>query len=177
MAHAPSATHVVGFTTPPDVVDPTGSIAVWWTDPPGVLLQLTRPARGTTAMAEWLIGPLFDALVRRFPEARELRVILDMRHMTGRSAIARALMLRHAKAIARRLGQVVIVPSTHLGPAYIKLLEATALLLSVAGVRLVIEHNLDRALEKQGLRVAPPSDVGSAPSKARHPSGRSDAQL
>jgi hypothetical protein len=177
MAQPPSATHVGGFATPPDLIDPSGLMAAWWTDPPGVLLQLTRQARGTTAMAEWLSGPFFDAFVRRFPEIHDLHVILDMRRMTGRSAIARALLMRHAKAVGKRLGQVVILPSVHMGPAYVKMLEATALLLAAAGVSVVIEHHLDRALAKQGLRVAAPLDLGSASSAARRSSHGSDALL
>jgi hypothetical protein len=162
---------------PPDATDPTGLIAAFWTDPPGVLLQLTRPARGTTAMAEWLIGPLFDALVRRFPEGRDLRVVLDMRQMTGRSAIARALLIRHARTIAARLNHVVVIPSLHMGPTYVKVLEAAAVLLAAAGVPLAIEHNLDRALAKHGLRVDQPLAAGAAPSTARDAPRRNDALL
>jgi hypothetical protein len=176
MAQTQSTKHVAGFATPPDVIDPTGAIAVWWTNPPGMFVQLTRPARGTTATAEWLVGPLFAALVRRFPEVHDLHVVLDMRPMTGRSAIARALLTRHVKAVRAQLGHVVIIPSLHLGPAYLKMLEASALLLVMAGVPIAIEHNLDRVLDKHGLRAAASLELSSAPSTV-HTSPRSNDAL
>src|SRR5262245_61337066 len=95
--------HPAAFAVPPHVVDDSGLIAAWFTDPPGVVLQLTRPARGTTALAEWMVGPGYAQVLRRFPDARDLRVVMDMRQMTGRAATARALLIEHAKLISPRL--------------------------------------------------------------------------
>lgn len=141
------------FAVPPHVVDDSGLVAVWFTDPPGVVLQLTQPARGTTAIAEWIVGPAYGQIVSRFPDARDLRVVLDMRQMTGRAATARALLIEHAKLIAPRLGTVIILPSIHLGSLYIKVVEATAVMLRAFGIRIQLESNLERALAKLELRV------------------------
>jgi hypothetical protein len=142
------------FAVAPHVTDPSGLVAAWWTDPPGVLVQLTGPARGTTEMAEWLIGPAFDQVVRRFPDASDLRVILDMRQMTGRSATARSLLLQRGKTLIGRVTHVVLVPSTLLGPAYIKVVEAAALLLRGAGLRVDVEASLERVIARHGVRAA-----------------------
>lgn len=142
------------FAVAPHVTDPSGAIAAWWTDPPGVLAQLTGPARGTTEMAEWLIGPAFDQVIGRFPDTRELRVILDMRQMTGRSANARSLLLQRGKTMIGHVAHVVLVPSTLLGPAYIKVVEASALLLRAAGLRVDIESSLERVIARHGVRPA-----------------------
>jgi len=142
------------FAIAPHVVDPTGSIAAWWTDPPGVLVQLTYPTRATTEIAGWLAGPAFDQLLGRFPGASDLRVILDMRQMTGRSATARSLLMQRAKTVVGRVTHVVLLPSVLLGPAYIKVVETAALVLRAGGLRVDIDASLDRVIARHGVRAA-----------------------
>jgi hypothetical protein len=144
------------FATAPHITDPSGSIAAWWTDPPGVLAQLTCPTRATTDLAEWLVGPAFDQVLGRFPDASELRVILDMRQMTGRSATARSLLMQRAKTVIGRVTHVVLVPSVLLGPAYIKVVETAALLLHAGGLRVDIDASLDRVVARYEVRAATP---------------------
>jgi hypothetical protein len=152
-------TQLPAFATAPHVIDPSGVIAAWWTEPPGVLMQFARPSRGTTEMAEWLVGPGFDLLLGRFPGARELRVVLDMRAMTGRSATARALMLQRAKTVHDHVAHVVLLPSQQLGPAYVKIVEGTAMMLRLAGLRVDVEHGLERVVARYRLRPASVSGV------------------
>jgi hypothetical protein len=163
MTEARSALSVPCFAVSPHVTDPSGAIAVWWTDPPGAVMQLRHPTRGTTEMAEWLVGPGYELLLRRFPDAPELRVILDMRQMTGRSATARALLMQCGKSVARRLSHVVLIPSIHLGPAYIKIVEAAVLLVRLSGLRIDIEQDAERVFGSVGLRAAAPDAVELAP--------------
>lgn len=165
-----SVAQASGFDAPPHVTDPSGTIAVWWTDPPGIVLQLTRPARGTTAMAEWMVGPGVDLLVRRFPECFDMRIVLDLRQMTGRSATARSLLMQAAKALSERVAHVVVLPSPHMGPAYSKVIEGTAGLLRLLGMRVDIEHALDRVLERHGVRVVNSSGAarGAEPTPVSH---------
>ena len=40
------------FSIRPDLVDPSGDIAVWFTDPPGVIFQFTRPLHSTIEHAD-----------------------------------------------------------------------------------------------------------------------------
>jgi hypothetical protein len=147
------------FALPPDIVDPSGTIVAWWTDPPGVVMQLNRPTRGTATMAEWMVGPGFEQLVARFPGLTDLRVVLDMRQMTGRSALARSTLMQPAKLFAARVGHVVLIPSIHMGPAYIKVVEAAAILLRLVGMRVDIEQSVERALAKHGIQPALPAPL------------------
>ena len=164
------------FAVPPHAQDESGVIACWFTDPPGVVLQFTCPARGTTELARWLCGPGYEQLLNRFPDAAELRVVLEMRQMTGRAATARAVLIEHGKLIAKRLGPVSILPSVHLGPFYVKLVEGTALMLRAFGLRIEIESSLERALAKQELRPAAAYDLARPAAPLRSPA-RSRAQL
>lgn len=155
--------HGSGGAELPHATDPAGSIALRFTDPPGALLQLMRPARGTAEMAEWLAGPGLSLLLARFPHARDLRVILDMRLMTGRSASARTLLIQAGVRCVGRVGHVVLVPSQQLGEAYLSVVEAGVALVRLSGLRVDIEHDLSAALARHGLRIAA-GESASSPS-------------
>src|SRR5262249_45167483 len=73
------------FSAAPHILDDSGAMIGWFIEPAGVLMQLVRRTRGTVQMAEWLVGYGLDRLLQRFAGRRGLRVILDMREMTGRS--------------------------------------------------------------------------------------------
>jgi hypothetical protein len=141
-------------TDPPHATDPTGAVDVRYTEPPGVLLQLVRPARGTTEMAEWVTETGLTMLFARFPHSRDLRVILDMRLMTGRSASARALLIQAGMRCVGRVGHVVLIPSQQLGAAYLAVVEAAAALVRSSGLRVDIEHDLQAVLARHAVQIA-----------------------
>jgi hypothetical protein len=143
----------------PHATDPSGSVALRFTDPPGVLLQLVRPARGTTEMAEWLAGPGLSLLFDRFPQVGNLRVIMDMRLMTGRSASARSLIIQAGVRCVGRVGHAIVIPSQQLGETYLGVVEAGAALVRLAGLRVDIEHDLSAVLARHDVRTATQSGV------------------
>jgi hypothetical protein len=148
---------------PQHVLDPTGTVAACWTEPKGVIVQLLGPVRGTTALAEWLVGPCFDQFLARFPGTeRDLTVVLDMRSMLGRAANARQVMLQASVPARARVKRVVILPSIHLGPAYITIIEATAVVLRIAGYDVHVEDDLELALRKHDIRIEALSGVRRA---------------
>jgi hypothetical protein len=142
------------FGAPPHMVDESGALRAWFIEPAGALLQFARPERGTTQMAEWLVGPAFDALVQRFNGRRGLRVILDMREMTGRSAIARAVLLANVARVLPRIGSVVMLPSQHMGDAYLSIVELTVQMVNAMGLRVEIAHDLESLLADDAVRLA-----------------------
>jgi hypothetical protein len=142
------------FSAPPDLVDDSGAMIGWFIEPAGLLLQPAYPVRGTTQMAEWLVGPGFERLAQRFAGQRGLTIILDTREMTGRSASARALLIANATRVLPRVGRVVLLPSRHMGSAYLRVVEASASIVRAMGLRLDIEHDLDSTLAKHAVRLA-----------------------
>jgi len=151
------------IAAPPHLLDPSGTVAVCWTEPRGAIVQLIGPVRGTTALAEWLVGPCFSELLARFPGSeRDLTVVLDMRSMLGRAANARQVMMQASVPARARVKRVVILPSEHLGPAYITIIEATAAMLRLAGYDVHVEHDLEVTLRKHGIRVESLSGVRRA---------------
>jgi hypothetical protein len=164
------------FTLPPHVIDESGAVAAWFTEPPGVVLQFIRPARGTTELAKWVVGPGYNQVVRRFPDCYELRIVLDMRQMTGRAATARSVLIDHAKLVSQRLGRVIILPSLHMGAVYLKVVETTALMLRAFGVRIEIEQSLERALAKQDMRMTSPLEPTRSIGATRNTAGTGRAR-
>lgn len=154
-----ASSYASNFSGVPHIVDPTGSVAVYWTDPPGALVQLVQATRGTSEMAHWLVGEALELLFNRFPGVDGLRIVIDMRRMTGRSAMARSVLMNAAGAAAGRIGQVVLLPSVHMGPAYLTVIEATAVALRLVGYRVDVEHDLDEALRRHGVRTEMLSDI------------------
>src|SRR5690349_14902858 len=117
-----ASSYASNFSGVPHIVDPSGAVAVYWTDPPGALLQLVQASRGPSDMAHWLVDEALDLLFSRFPGVDGLRVIIDMRRMTGRSAMARSVLMNASGAAAARIGHVVLLPSMHMGAPYIKVI-------------------------------------------------------
>lgn len=143
------------FGAPPHLVDDSGALRAWFIEPAGALLQFARPVRGTTQMAEWLVGPAFDVLVQRFSGRRGLRVILDMREMTGRSASARAVLLANVLRVLPRIGHVVMLPSQHMGAEYMSVIELTVRIVNAMGLPLEVAHDLESVLADGAVRMAP----------------------
>jgi hypothetical protein len=69
--------------------------------------------------------------------------------------MARSVLIQCGKGLVGRIGHLVLVPSVHLGPAYVTVVEGTALLLRLAGLlRVDVEQGVDRVLCTHGVRAA-----------------------
>src|SRR5688500_6377070 len=155
-----ASSYASDFSGVPHIVDPSGAIAIHWTEPPGALVQVVQATRGTSEMAQWLVTEALEMLLARFPGIDDLRLIIDMRRMTGRSAMARSILMNASGGIvAERVGHVILLPSVHMGPAYVKVIEATVVALRLIGYRVEVEHDLTVALRKHGIRTEMLSDV------------------
>jgi hypothetical protein len=125
----------------------------WFTDPPGAVLQLSKPQRATVEQARWLVGPAIELLRARFPSEEKVILVLDYRNMTSRDTSARTLMMEHAGEIAHMFSHVYIVPPLQANPVYRSALHAAIALVSVFGSPLEIVETLDEVIAKQSLRA------------------------
>jgi hypothetical protein len=151
------------FLVPPHLRHSSGALVVWLTEPPGAVVQLTRPVRGTADLAEWLVGPAFEHLIQYFPDALRLIVVFDLRQMTGRDSSARALLIDKGKTLRASMLHAVVIPPVGASPAYHSSLRVAAAILRVYGVRVDIERSLTKVLSEQGLRGAGLTPVSSRP--------------
>lgn len=149
----------IAFAATPHLVDPSGVLGIHWLEPAGVLVRFMHLERGTAEMSHWMTTAGLELLSRRFAGRTDMRVVLDMRNMIGRSATARSLLMQAGSVANDRIEHVVILPSQHMGSAYIKVIEASAIALRLLGYRVDVEHELEHALKKHGLRTQLLSDV------------------
>jgi len=82
-----------------------GGAAVWFTSPPGAVVQLLEPVRGTLDLVNWIVGPFYDELERRFPGRTALIFVFDLELMTGRTAASRSVFLAKARECGKRLAK------------------------------------------------------------------------
>lgn len=132
------------FARAPHLLDPSGSLGAWFTDPPGAWLQFLKPARGTDELTEWLAGPALSALVAHFP-GQMLTLVLDFRLMTDRDLSARARLLQTAPALKDRLTKVAIIPSLSATPIHVKTMAA--------GIRLARSFGIPVDLHQSAVQV------------------------
>jgi hypothetical protein len=156
MVQASETSVAPAFSVPPHLVDDSGALHAWFIEPAGALVQFVRPARGTTQMVEWLVGPAFERLAQRFSGQRGLRVIMDMREMTGRSAVARAMLIANVVRVLPRVGQVVMLPSRHMRGDYQSVVELAVRIVSAMGLPVHIAHDLEEVLAQHAIRLASP---------------------
>lgn len=154
MPDAPSHELRPAFADAPHMVHGSRLVAAWYTDPPGVIVQLLAASEGTLAMCEWLAGPGVDALHRRFQNDEQLIVVFDLRLMTGREAAARNALVEPAKKLKPRVKQAIMLPPEHASRVYISSLYAAAAMLSVFGYHIEMARSLDQVIAQYQLRAA-----------------------
>jgi hypothetical protein len=142
------------FDARPDVIDPTGTVAAWYTDPPGVIIQFTRPTRGTTELARWVVGPGNDALWRRFRDGSKVILVFDLSLMDGRDAEARALLHESARVNKERVARTIVIPPKGASSAYLSALRVATLLLKIIGFRVEIESSITYVIAECHMKSA-----------------------
>jgi hypothetical protein len=141
------------FAAAPHLLDPSGTLAAWFTQPPGIWVQFIRAARGTDELTEWLAGPALNALIGRF-RGEALTLVLDFRLMTDRDLSARARLLQTAPALKDVLAKVVILPSLSATPLHVKTMAAGIRLARSFGVPVELQTSATQTLAQLGLRAA-----------------------
>ena len=142
------------FTVPPDLRSPAGDLAVWFTDPPGAVVQLSERKRGTVEMASWLAGPGVHTLLDRFPGTARLVILLDLTLMKDRDPAVRPLLVEAAKALGPRIAQGIVVAPDKAGPVYLASVRAAASVLGVFGVDVHVARSVVGAIARAHLAPA-----------------------
>jgi hypothetical protein len=130
-------------------MDPSNSVAVWFTNPPGAVIQYARHAPGSVALAEWIAGPARAAFLERFPGDGPVVFVLDLGLMKGRDPVARPIVTAAVRSLKDRIERAVLVPPEEATAVYLASLQASISLLRVFGVSVSIETLPDalRSLE------------------------------
>lgn len=152
MAASPVVPHAA-FSSPPHRHDPSGTLAAWFTDPPGTVVQFTRPAVGSLPLVEWLLGPGREAMLARFPH-EPLIVVMDLTLMTSRDPAVRPLLVEAAKGLKSRVARTVLIPPQNAKAVYLASLKVSTSLLAVFGVKVDIHASIAFAIRALKLSAA-----------------------
>ena len=148
----PSGAKRSAFESAPHVRDPSGSMSVWYTRPPGAVVRLTEPTRVTIAHAEWLLGAGRHELALRFPDEKERFLVLDLSRMTEREPAARALILKRAPEAAKQLRCTYLIPPLTMNRLQRMSIHAAAALLRTLGIQVEIRATLEEVREQLELQ-------------------------
>ncbi len=144
------------FAAPPHIRHgEQAELQAWFTDPPGAILQLSKPQHFTLEQAEWVVGPGFDQLRSRFAKGEKLILVLDYRNMTSRDTRARTLMMERARDIAHTFAHITVVPPHQPNPIYRTMLHAAVALVSAFGAPIEVVDSLDEVIARLALRALP----------------------
>ena len=140
------------FSAPVAMKCSDGPIVCWFTQPAGVVYQMTEPARMTLAMASWAAGPAFEAMRARFPDDHAYYFLIDIRAMTDRDQGVREVFMRLARESGPRLAASVIIPPRRANPLYLGALQTASALLAPFGTTLEVTADLHRVLGNYKLQ-------------------------
>jgi hypothetical protein len=141
------------FDLPPDLTG-AGGLRMWFTDPPGVIVQIAQPARGTKEMAEWLIGPGFTRVRGRFPGADALILVIDLSLMNGRDPAARVVIMDKAREPGRLFARTFLVPPLKASAVYLTTMHAAAALMNALGRDIHVESSLAEVIAQCDMKPA-----------------------
>jgi hypothetical protein len=131
-----------------------GGAAVWFTSPPGLVCQLVEPVRGTVDLMNWLVGPVYQELERRFPGRTAFIFVFDLELMTGRTAASRSVFLAKAREVGKRFAEGLFVPPRAANAAQRVSMEASIALVRMLGVRVEIVSSSASAVASRKLLPA-----------------------
>lgn len=129
-----------------------GPLEAWFTLPAGAVLQLTEAAPFTKAMAEWIVGPAYEAFVLHFPGETQLRLLFDLRPLVAREPAANRVLLDAGAKYMRMFSQVALVTPLKPPPLYMTTLHAGVALLSAFGPDIALYADLPSALTQLGIQ-------------------------
>ena len=128
-----------------------GGAVVWFTSPPGFVFQLVEPVRGTLDLVNWMVGPVYEELDRRFPGRTALIMVLDLELMTGRSAASRTVFLAKAREVGKRFSEGLFVPPRAASPANRVATHASIALIRALGVHIELASSSVSAVASRNL--------------------------
>jgi hypothetical protein len=131
-----------------------GGAAVWFTSPAGVVVQLLEPVRGTLELVNWLVGPVYEELDRRFPTRTALIFVFDIELMTGRSAACRSVFLGKAREVGRRFSEALFVPPRAASGGWRMSMLASITLVRALGIQVEVASTGASAVASRNLKPA-----------------------
>jgi hypothetical protein len=129
-------------------------VSVWLTQPPGIIVQVTSATRLDVSMTNWLVGPAYALLERRYPAPRALTFVLDLDLMTGRSFAARTVFMAKARQSYSRFQRAFVIPPRSAPRSYKFAMQAAVSLVRALGVNVEYATSTAEVIAACNLRAA-----------------------
>jgi hypothetical protein len=138
---------------PATMVHAPSGMRVWLIEPLGLLTQVSETQTiADLAMAQWLSGPVTEALLAQRRGDERLLFVHEWSAMTGYTRETRVEMTEWALRIRKHIARVVV----HLGPeapALVKMgISVASTALTMASVELDLVRDIDAALDEIDAR-------------------------
>ncbi len=145
-------THRRAFATPPHLAHPEEAMSIWFTEPLGLLSQVTRPATGSVKMARFISELAWPALLElRGAEQQPMFIVHDLSLLEDVEPDAGRILTMFGLSARRDIERVVIVEPPSLPRLVHHAINAAGSALGLIGVRMELVESLDEALDRYQL--------------------------
>ncbi len=142
------------FGRAPHLVDPASGLAVWFTQPLGLVTQLHERTHLDEAMARFIADTAYGALCRLRAPGQLFVAVHEWSAMTGYDSAARAVLTDWGVRIRNEVERVVIVLSDA-APKLVRMgVSVASVTLRLAGMRIDAERS-PSVIARLGLRALP----------------------
>jgi hypothetical protein len=140
------------FDCAPHVLHPDGVVAMWLTEPAGIVIQIAQPTHAKAELARWLVDAAVPAMKGLL--ANKYFLVLDWTLMLSRDADARKIFVDSASSLKPAPVSVHIIPPQNASPLFVSSMRVASALIAAFGVDLQIDASLPLAVSTCGLRAA-----------------------
>jgi hypothetical protein len=140
-------------TTAPTLVDPSGTLRVWLTDPPGMLDQMAIGCPVTTEVAHWLVHVAGGAMVAAYAPDARYTFLHEWRGVTTYTTEARLGIINWGRGLGlKRVERIDIVLAQDAGTLFRMAVQGGAMTMSVLGVKCALVDDVDATINATNLR-------------------------
>ncbi len=135
------------------MVHDASGLRVWFTDPPGLVTQITDTTEISTAMAEFIAGPVSEALAR-LPRTPGQRLIFlhEWTHFRSYEPAAREILTEWAMSLRDEIGLMLFVISKEANSMVRMGIKVGTMTLKLAGIDSELVDTIHPALAARGIR-------------------------
>lgn len=147
-----TTTRRAAFRAPPHLIDPSGDVAVWITEPAGMLVQLMHETAATVEMARFISQEAFSRLVGVLGPDERAYFIYDMALMVKYDSEARMILTQWGVAVRDRIEHIVVRPPPEMNKLGRMGIQTIAAAMSLVGVKLDVVDDIEPFLRARNLR-------------------------
>ncbi|WP_165374357.1 MULTISPECIES: hypothetical protein [Sorangium] len=140
------------FRRQPHLLDDSGSVGVWITQPAGMVVQLLRETAATGELARFISVDAYQKLVGVMRPGERAYFIYDMALMVRYETEARVILTQWGLSVRDRIEHIVVRPPPEMNKLGRMGIQTIAAAMSLAGVQLDIMDDLEPFLRERNLR-------------------------